>query len=108
MNVSSGLPEKSGIAGCIRPRSASIPASSIDELIGRIPIKTGTSDAAVRRYVAGTLYPEQLRGLVLKTIKHLLGVKGYRAARSRWLSEQHDHLEMTDLSNHTHLMRQLP
>ena len=76
--------------------------------IGRIPIKSDTNDAALRRYLAGDVRPERIRGLALSTVKRLLGRRGYSIVRSRLLSETSDQLEMTDLSDRDVMIGQQP
>ena len=67
--------------------------------MGRLAVKSNTSDEMIARWLCGDVRREQTREIVLSAAKRVMGRRFYRSIRTRLLSEQRGQLEMTDLSD---------
>lgn len=77
-------------------------ARTLSDSIGRVAIRSTTTNAKIRRWVQGRLGRERLRDLTLRTSRRLLGWSRYNRIRRCLLGEARCQNEMVDLSTPVH------
>ncbi len=73
-------------------------AGTLSASIGRVAVRSATTDGEIRRWVSGRLVRERLRHLTLSMSRRLLGWSRYDRIRRCLLGEARCHNEMVDLS----------